>query len=128
MVGLPTSVPGFTVIRFNNLSLSMFLPLTITVLKIILYFVPFSKRQTDDFGAQSEWPESAHVVGCDLYYKYSVMYHLEGLPPVCLLHRVDDPDGLAVRTGELSPCSQSVELAEQLEFRSHPYEFYAYCR
>ena len=55
------------------------------------------------------------------------MYHLEGLPPVCLLHGVDDPDGLAVRTGELSPCSQRVELAEQLEFRRHPYEFYAYC-
>jgi hypothetical protein len=53
----------------------------------------------------------------ELYFKYSVLYHLEGLPPVCLLHGVDD---------ELSPFSQSVELAEELERRGMPYEFYAY--
>jgi hypothetical protein len=35
------------------------------------------------------------VVDCDPYYKYSVLYHLEGLPPVCLLHGVDDPHGQA---------------------------------
>jgi hypothetical protein len=53
----------------------------------------------------------------ELYFKYSVLYHLEGLPPVCLLHGVDD---------ELSPFSQSVELAEELERRRMPYEFYSY--
>jgi hypothetical protein len=52
-----------------------------------------------------------------LYFKYSVIYHLEGLPPLCLLHGVED---------ELSPFSQSVELAEALERRDMPYEFYAY--
>ena len=45
------------------------------------------------------------------------MNHLEGLPPVCLLHSVED---------ELSPFSHSVELAEELERRGMPYEFYAY--
>jgi dipeptidyl aminopeptidase/acylaminoacyl peptidase len=45
------------------------------------------------------------------------MYHLEGLPPACLLHGVDD---------ELSPFSQSVELAEEMERRGLAYEFYAY--
>jgi dipeptidyl aminopeptidase/acylaminoacyl peptidase len=45
------------------------------------------------------------------------MYRLEGLPPVCLLHGIDD---------ELSPFSQSVQLAEELERRGLPYEFYAY--
>ena len=53
----------------------------------------------------------------ELYFKYSVLYHLEVLPPVCLLHGVDD---------ELSPFSQSVQLAEELERRGMPYEFYAY--
>jgi hypothetical protein len=53
----------------------------------------------------------------ELYFKYSVLYHLEGLPPICLLHGVDD---------ELSPFSQSVELAEELERRGLPYEFYSY--
>jgi hypothetical protein len=53
----------------------------------------------------------------ELYFKYSVLYHLEGLPPLCLLHGVDD---------ELSPFSQSVQLAEELERRGHPYEFYSY--
>jgi hypothetical protein len=51
------------------------------------------------------------------YFKYSVRYHLEGLPPLCLLHGMDD---------ELSPFSQSVQLAEELERRGHPHEFYAY--
>jgi hypothetical protein len=53
----------------------------------------------------------------ELYFKYSVLYHLEGLPPVCLLHGVDD---------ELSPFSQSVQLAEELERRGMPYEFHSY--
>ncbi|MEJ2207515.1 MAG: prolyl oligopeptidase family serine peptidase [Anaerolineae bacterium] len=53
----------------------------------------------------------------ELYFKHSVIYHLEGLPPLCLLHGVDD---------ELSPFSQSVQLAEALEERDLPYEFYAY--
>jgi dipeptidyl aminopeptidase/acylaminoacyl peptidase len=45
------------------------------------------------------------------------MYHLEGLPPACLLHGVVD---------ELSPFSQSVRLAEEMERRGLPHEFYAY--
>jgi hypothetical protein len=53
----------------------------------------------------------------ELYFKYSILFHLEGLPPVCLLHGVDD---------ELSPFSQSVELAEELERHGMPYDFYAY--
>ena len=53
----------------------------------------------------------------ELYFKYSVMYQLEGLPPACLLHGVDD---------ELSPFSQSVELAEEMEQRGLGYEFYSY--
>ncbi|MFC2029445.1 carboxypeptidase regulatory-like domain-containing protein [Chloroflexota bacterium] len=51
------------------------------------------------------------------FFKYSVLYHLEGLPPLCLLHGVED---------ELSPFSQSVQLAEELERRGHPHEFYSY--
>jgi hypothetical protein len=53
----------------------------------------------------------------ELYFKYSALYHLEGLPPVCLLHGVDD---------ELSPFSQSVQLAQELDRRGHPHEFYSY--
>ena len=53
----------------------------------------------------------------ELYFKYSVMYHLEGLPPLCLLHGMAD---------ELSPYEQSVELAEALEQLDKPYEFYGY--
>ena len=36
--------------------------------------------------------------------------------PLCLLHGIDD---------ELSPFSQSLQLAEELERRGMPYEFYA---
>jgi hypothetical protein len=53
----------------------------------------------------------------ELYFKYSSLYHLEGLPPVCLLHGMDD---------ELVPFSQSVQLAAELERRGMPYEFYSY--
>jgi pimeloyl-ACP methyl ester carboxylesterase len=53
----------------------------------------------------------------ELYFKYSSLYHLDGLPPVCLLHGVDD---------ELVPFSQGVQLAEELARREHPYEFYSY--
>jgi fermentation-respiration switch protein FrsA (DUF1100 family) len=51
------------------------------------------------------------------YFQYSVMYHLESLPPACLLHGRDD---------ELVPFSQSVQLAEALERQGMPYEFYSY--
>jgi len=53
----------------------------------------------------------------ELYFRYSAIFHLEGLPPICLLHGRED---------ELSPFSQSVELAEELERRGHPHEFYSY--
>ncbi|RPI50846.1 MAG: hypothetical protein EHM56_10330, partial [Chloroflexi bacterium] len=53
----------------------------------------------------------------ELYYKYSAMYHLEGLPPLCLLHGIDD---------ELVPFNQSVLLADELERRGMPHEFYSY--
>ena len=53
----------------------------------------------------------------ELYFRYSVVFHLEGLPPLCLLHGKDD---------ELSPFAQSVELAEELARQGHPHEFYAY--
>jgi hypothetical protein len=49
-----------------------------------------------------ESPTSARVVDCDPHYKYGVRHHLEGLPPLCVLHGNAD---------ELSPFSQSVELA-----------------
>jgi dipeptidyl aminopeptidase/acylaminoacyl peptidase len=45
------------------------------------------------------------------------MYHLEGLPPACLLHGVDD---------ELVPFSQSVQLAAEMERRGLEYEFHIY--
>ena len=63
------------------------------------------------------WPEHTGVVDCDPHYKYGVRHHLEGLPPLCVLHGNAD---------ELSPFSQSVELAEELERRGMPYEFYGY--
>jgi hypothetical protein len=53
----------------------------------------------------------------ELYFRYSAIYHLEGLPPLCLLHGVDD---------ELVPFSQSVQLAAAVEQRGQPYEFYSY--
>jgi uncharacterized membrane protein len=48
MVGFPTRIPGFTVIRFNNFSRSMSLSLNTAVVKIILYFVAFRKAQMGD--------------------------------------------------------------------------------
>jgi hypothetical protein len=53
----------------------------------------------------------------ELYFRYSTIFHLEGLPPLCLLHGKDD---------ELSPFSQSVELAEELSRHEMPHKFYAY--
>ena len=53
----------------------------------------------------------------ELYFKYSVNFHLEGLPPLCLLHGKDD---------ELVPYQQSVELDAELTRRGMPHEFYAY--
>ena len=64
-----------------------------------------------------DWPGCTGVVDCDPHYKYGVRHHLEGLPPLCVLHGNAD---------ELSPFSQSVELAEELERRGMPYEFYGY--
>lgn len=53
----------------------------------------------------------------ELYFKYSSLYHLEGLPPICLLHGLED---------ELVPYSQSVQLAGELERLAMTYEFYSY--
>jgi acetyl esterase/lipase len=53
----------------------------------------------------------------ELYFKYSVMFRLEGMPPLCLLHGKDD---------ELVPYNQSVMLAEELERRGMAYEFHSY--
>jgi len=53
----------------------------------------------------------------ELYFRYSVVFHLEDLPPVCLLHGKDD---------ELVPFSQSVQLADELTRQGMPYEFYTY--
>jgi dipeptidyl aminopeptidase/acylaminoacyl peptidase len=51
------------------------------------------------------------------YYKYSVKFHLEGLPPLCLLHGQDD---------ELVPFQQSVELDQELTRQGMPHEFHTY--
>jgi hypothetical protein len=53
----------------------------------------------------------------ELYFKYSSLYHLDGFPPVCLLHGVDD---------ELVPYSQGVQLAGELARRDHLHEFHSY--
>lgn len=53
----------------------------------------------------------------ELYFRYSTIFHLEGLPPVCLLHGKED---------ELSPFSQSVALEQALSQRGIPHRFYAY--
>jgi dipeptidyl aminopeptidase/acylaminoacyl peptidase len=45
------------------------------------------------------------------------MFHLEGIPPLCLLHGKDN---------ELVPYNQSVMLTEELTRRGMPYEFYSY--
>ena len=66
---------------------------------------------------QYEQQERKVVVDCDSYYQYSSLFHLEGLPPACLLHGIDD---------ELVPFQQGIQLAEELGRRGHPYEFYSY--
>jgi hypothetical protein len=53
----------------------------------------------------------------ELYFRYSSIHHLEGMPPFCLLHGIED---------ELSPFSQSVRLANELERVGHPHRFYSY--
>lgn len=53
----------------------------------------------------------------ELYFRYSTIFHLEGLPPVCLLHGKED---------ELSPFSQSVALDRALSQQGIPHQFYAY--
>lgn len=53
----------------------------------------------------------------ETYFKHSVIYHWEGMPPLCLLHGRDD---------ELVPFSQSVIWDEELTRRGLPHEFYAY--
>ena len=45
------------------------------------------------------------------------MFHLEGMPPLCLLHGKDD---------ELVPFNQSVMLDQELTRRQMPHEFYSY--
>jgi dipeptidyl aminopeptidase/acylaminoacyl peptidase len=67
--------------------------------------------------AQCGLPKRYGVVDCDSHYKYSVLYRLEGMPPMCLLHGVDD---------KLSPFSQRVELDAALTRRGMPHEFYSY--
>jgi len=53
----------------------------------------------------------------ELYFRYSVVYHLEGLPPMCLLHGLDD---------ELVPFSQGLLLDQTLTEVRHPHEFHTY--
>ena len=53
----------------------------------------------------------------ELYFKYSVIFHLEGLPPLCLLHGKED---------ELVPFNQGVLLDQELTRLGMPHEFYAY--
>jgi dipeptidyl aminopeptidase/acylaminoacyl peptidase len=64
-----------------------------------------------------EWSKVTVVVAFVPYYKYSALYHLDGLPPLCILHGKDD---------DLVPFNQSVMLAEELERRGMPHEFYSY--
>ena len=51
------------------------------------------------------------------YFRYSVRYHLEGLPPLCLLHGTTD---------ELLPFEQSVLLDQVLTQRGLEHRFYSY--
>jgi len=51
------------------------------------------------------------------YFRYSSIFHLEGMPPACLLHGIAD---------ELVPFSQGVQLADEMERRGMPHQFYAY--
>jgi hypothetical protein len=53
----------------------------------------------------------------ELYFQHSAIFHLEGMPPLCLLHGKDD---------ELVPFNQSVMLDEELTRRGMPHEFYSY--
>ena len=53
----------------------------------------------------------------ELYFTYSVVNHLEGLPPLCLLHGRED---------ELVPFEQSVLLDAELTRLGMPHEFFAY--
>ncbi|MFC2015333.1 carboxypeptidase regulatory-like domain-containing protein [Chloroflexota bacterium] len=53
----------------------------------------------------------------ELYFKYSILYHLEGLPPACLLHGRDD---------ELVPFNQGVLLSAEMTRRGMRHESYAY--
>jgi len=53
----------------------------------------------------------------EMYFKYSVRYHQEGLPPLCLLHGTTD---------ELLPFEQSVSFDQELTRRGTPHEFHSY--
>jgi dipeptidyl aminopeptidase/acylaminoacyl peptidase len=53
----------------------------------------------------------------ELYFKYSSLYHLAGLPPLCILHGRDD---------ELVPYRQSVLLSDAMAQRGMPHEFHSY--
>jgi acetyl esterase/lipase len=67
--------------------------------------------------APGEPPKGTAVALFVPYYKFSAIYHLEGLPPLCILHGKDD---------DLVPFNQSIMLAEELERRGMPHEFYSY--
>jgi hypothetical protein len=82
------------------------------------------RRDVETGAAHAREPFDLILVGLgmpnsspELYFKFSAMYHLEGLPPLCILHGIDD---------DLVPFNQSVMLAEELERRGMPYEFYSY--
>jgi dipeptidyl aminopeptidase/acylaminoacyl peptidase len=66
---------------------------------------------------QGEQPEGIAVVVFVPYYRYSVIFHREGLPPLCLLHGKED---------ELVPFNQGLLLKQELTRRDMPHEFYAY--
>ena len=53
----------------------------------------------------------------ELYFKYSVIFHPDGLPPLCLLHGKED---------DLVPFNQSVMLDQELTRQGMPHEFYGY--
>jgi hypothetical protein len=55
----------------------------------------------------------------ELYFKYSVIFRLEGLPPLCLLHGKED---------ELLPFSQDVLLDQELTRQGMPHDFNTYER
>jgi hypothetical protein len=80
-------------------------------------------RHCPPFGAQRRRQLRAGVVVFVQHYKYSTIFHLEGLPPPLPPPR---SGGLHWRDNELVPFEQSVQLAEELTRRGHPHEFYTH--